>query len=67
MVGSLEVAAAITGTPVWGMATIAADQILDVPKLKDIPQSIKKLAEENNKVNKSPVGLLFNVHKKSFN
>ncbi|MBF10340.1 MAG: hypothetical protein CL809_15860 [Cobetia sp.] len=67
VVGSLEVAAAITGTPVWGMATIAADQILDVPKLKDIPQSIKKLAEENNKVNKSPVGLLFNVHKKSFN
>lgn len=65
VVGSLEVAAAVTGTPVWGIATIAADQILDVPKLKDIPKSIKNLTEENNKVKKSPVGLLFKIHKKN--
>jgi hypothetical protein len=65
VVGSLEVAAAVTGTPVWGMATIAADQVFDVPKLKDIPQSIRDLAEENEKVKKSPVGLLFNIHKKN--
>lgn len=65
VVGSLEVAAAITGTPVWGLATIAADQILDVPKLRDIPKSIRNLADENNKVKKSPVGLLFKIHKKN--
>src|SRR5690554_2540157 len=65
VVGSLEIAAAVTGTPVWGMATIAADQLFDVPKLKDIPKSIKELAEENEKVKKSPVGLLFNIHKKN--
>lgn len=65
VVGSLEVAAAVTGTPVWGMATIAADQLFDVPKLKDIPKSIKELAEENERVKKSPVGLLFNIHKKN--
>jgi len=65
VVGSLEVAAAVTGTPVWGMATIAADQMFDVPKLKDIPQSIRDLAEENQKVKKSPVGLLFDIHKKN--
>ena len=65
IVGSLEVAAAITGTPVWGLATIAADQLLDVPKLKDIPKSIRELADENNKLKKSPVGMLFNIHKKN--
>jgi len=65
VVGSLEVTAAITGIPVWGMATIAADQVLDVPKLKDIPQSIRDLSDENNKLKKSPVGMLFNINKKN--
>jgi hypothetical protein len=65
VVGSLEVTAAITGVPVWGMATIAADQVLDVPKLKDIPQSIRDLANENEKIKKSPVGMLFNINKKN--
>jgi hypothetical protein len=65
VVGSLGVAAAVTGLPVWGIATIAADQVLDVPKLKDIPQSIRDLADENNKLNKSPVGMLFSINKKN--
>ncbi len=42
-----------------------AGQLLDAPKLKDIPQSIRSLADESNKVKKSPVGMLFNVSKKS--
>ena len=61
----LEVTAAITGAPVWGMATIAADQALDAPKLKDIPQSIRDLSNENEKIKKSPVGMLFNINKKN--
>lgn len=64
VVGSLGVTAAVTGTPVWGLAAIAADQLLDAPKLKDIPKSIRDLADENNKLHKSPVGLLFNIRKK---
>lgn len=67
VVGSLEIAAAITGIPVWGMTTIVANQVLDVPKLKDIPESIRELAEENNKLKKSPVGMLFNIRKKMLN
>jgi hypothetical protein len=63
VVGTLGVAAALTGTPAWGLAAIAADQLLDAPKLKDIPQSIKKLAEESHKVKKSAVGMLFSVSK----
>lgn len=63
--GSLGVAAAVTGMPVWGIAAIAADQLLDAPKLKDIPQSIRDLADESNKVKKSPVGMLFSISKKN--
>ena len=62
--GSLEVAAASIGTPVWGLAAIAADELLDMPKLKDIPQSIRDLVAENNKIHKSPVGILFSVSEK---
>lgn len=64
VVGSLGVTAAVTGTPVWGLAAIAADQLLDAPKLKDIPQSIREIANENNQLKKSPVGMLFNIHNK---
>ncbi|MEZ9446510.1 hypothetical protein AB4184_03430 [Vibrio splendidus] len=67
VMGSLGVAAAVTGMPVWGLAAIAADQLLDAPKLKDIPKSIRQLADESNKVKKSPVGMLFSVSKKKFN
>ena len=63
--GSLLVTAAVTSMPVWGLAAIAADQLLDAPKLKDIPQSIRDLADENNKIHKSPVGMLFSVSKKN--
>ncbi|MBH03707.1 MAG: hypothetical protein CMP08_06235 [Xanthomonadales bacterium] len=59
VVGSLAVTAAATGMPVWGLAAIAADQMLDAPKLKDIPESIRKLADESTELKQSPVGLLF--------
>lgn len=62
--GSLEIAAASIGTPVWGLAAIAADELLDMPKLRDIPQSIRDLAAENDKIHKSPVGMLFSISKK---
>ncbi len=60
VVGSLAITAAATGMPIWGLAALAADQLLEAPKLKDIPSSIKSLAEENQKLERSPVGILFN-------
>ncbi len=59
VVGSLAVASAATGQPFWGLAAVAADQLLAAPKLRDIPESIRKLADESNRVNQSPVGMLF--------
>ncbi len=64
VVGSLAVTAAATGVPVWGIAAIVADQLLDAPKLKDIPESIKGLANESKELNNSPVGILFKYGKK---
>lgn len=62
--GTLGITAAATGSPVWALAALGADQILDAPKLKSIPSSIKELIEENKKTNMSPVGMLFNVKKR---
>lgn len=58
-VGTLEVAAAATGMPVFGLSAVAANQLVDAPKLKDIPASIRELARESARIKKSPVGMLF--------
>lgn len=63
VVGSLAATAAATGTPVWGLAALAADQVLKAPKLRDIPKSIKDLAEESRQIKRSPVGMLFRLSK----
>jgi hypothetical protein len=63
--GSLTVTAAATGMPIFALAAIGADQLLDAPKLKDIPNSIKELAKESKELHSSPVGLLFNISKKA--
>jgi hypothetical protein len=62
-VGSLAATAAATGTPAWGLAALAADQLLKAPKLRDIPKSIKDLADETSKLKRSPVGMLFKYSK----
>lgn len=64
VVGSLEITAAATGWPVYGLATVAANQLFDVPKLKDIPQSIRDLAKQSQNLKRSPVGMLFQQHAK---
>lgn len=59
VVGTLAVTAAATGLPVIGIAAIAADQVLDAPKLRHIPESIRELARQSRELKRSPVGLLF--------
>lgn len=63
--GTLGITAAATGAPIWAIAALGADQLLDAPKLKSIPASIKSLIEENKKEQMSPVGMLFNIKKKT--
>lgn len=61
--GTLGITAAATGAPIWALAALGADQILDAPKLKSIPSSIKALIQENKNNNMSPVGMLFKTKK----
>jgi hypothetical protein len=63
--GTLAITAVATGYPVWGFAAYALDQVLDAPKLKELPNSIKELITENNKIQKSPVGMLYKIAKKN--
>jgi predicted DNA-binding ribbon-helix-helix protein len=63
VVGSLAAAAAATSTPAWGLAALAAEQMLRAPKLREIPSSIKALAKETQELKRSPVGLLFKYSK----
>ena len=59
VMGGIEVAAALTGTPSWGIGLFAANQILDAPKLKEIPEIYREISAESEAIKKSPVGLLF--------
>jgi hypothetical protein len=62
-VGSIEVTSACLGTPVWGLTTYMADQLMDTVKMKDIPASIKKLSDEKKSLTKSPIGIMFKLSK----
>lgn len=61
-VGAVEIAAIATGTPFFGAAAFAANQILDVPKLKELPERFRELKNAHKELKKSPMGLLF-AHK----
>jgi hypothetical protein len=53
---------ACIGTPLYGLSTLALNQILDAPKIKDLPKTLDKMKEiENEKANikRSPLGLIF--------
>ncbi len=57
--GTVEVAAAISGTPAWGLASVAISQLTDAPKIKDIPKLAKGLNSEGKALSRSAAGLLF--------
>jgi hypothetical protein len=62
VMGSVEIASACIGTPLYGLSTLALNQILDAPKIKDLPKTLDKMKEiENEKANikRSPLGLIF--------
>ncbi|MEZ8196969.1 hypothetical protein [Vibrio cortegadensis] len=56
--GAIELTAAATGSPLFGVVGWATGQLLDTPKLREIPQKYRDLAEEDKKLSNSPVGIL---------
>ena len=66
VMGSVEIASACIGTPLYGLSTVVLNQVLDAPKLKDLPKTIEEIKEterEKEKIKKSPIGLMFNYRK----
>lgn len=62
VMGSVEIASACIGTPVYGLSTVVLNQILDAPKIKDLPQTFDKMKEIDNEktdIKRSPLGLIF--------
>lgn len=63
VMGSIEIASACIGTPLYGVSTAILNQLLDAPKLRDLPKSVKKMKAVDRDIavlKKSPVGLMFN-------
>lgn len=63
VVGGIAITAAATGMPLFGLMAIAADQLLDAPKLREIPESLKALANQSKNLRNSPIGILFRYKK----
>jgi hypothetical protein len=61
--GKLELSAILTGIPTFGVAGFAANQILDAPKLREIPERFRELKNAHIELKKSPMGLFFRYKK----
>lgn len=57
--GAIEIAAIATGTPSFGVGAFVVNQLIDAPKLKDIPAKFRDLKNAHVELKKSPMGLLF--------
>jgi len=60
--GSIEISAAATGSPIFGLPTVVLNQLFDMPKLKDLPKSYNKIKEVEKKkqeLSRSPLGMIF--------
>ncbi|WP_243295101.1 hypothetical protein [Geothrix mesophila] len=57
--GTVAVAAAATGQPIWALAPLIAAALLPGPKLLEIPSTILDFAQQSNILKRSPMGMLF--------
>jgi hypothetical protein len=64
VIGTIEVAAALSGAPTFGLLAFAADQLMDVPKVKELPNKFQEIQKESKTLKASPVGLLFQQARK---
>lgn len=66
VMGSVEIASACTGNMIFGLPSVVLSQVLDAPKLKDLPktiENIKQTEQEKEQLKKSPLGLMFKYSK----
>jgi len=66
VMGSIEIASACTGNMIYGLPSAILSQVLDAPKLKDLPKSVENMKQterEKEQLKKSPIGLMFKYSK----
>jgi len=66
VIGTVEIASACIGTPLFGATAFTANQFLDTPKIKDLPKTIDKMKDvdkQKENMKKYPLGLMFNYKK----
>jgi len=59
VVGGIEMAAAITGVPLYGVAAAAAGMTGVIPTVKDLKEKLGKIREEQSALDNTGVGILF--------
>jgi hypothetical protein len=57
--GGIDIASIIVGTPTFGAASFAVNQVVDAPKLREIPERFRTLKNAHTELRKSPMGLFF--------
>lgn len=57
--GGLDIATIVTGTGTFGAASLAVNQLLDTPKLRELPKRFRELQSAHKELRKSPMGMLF--------
>ncbi|MEP3443139.1 MAG: hypothetical protein ABJN72_16810 [Sulfitobacter sp.] len=60
--GAIDIASIATGFGSFGAASLAVNQLVDTPKLREIPERFRNLKNAHIELKKSPMGLLF-AHK----
>lgn len=56
--GAVEIASAC-GVPVVSLIKTALEEVVDAPKIREIPERYRQLKEEDKRLKGSPVGILF--------
>lgn len=62
VMGTVEIAAACIGTPLYGVSAFTLNQFFDAPKIKDLPKSLDKIKDLDNEQKlqrQTPMGLIF--------
>lgn len=60
--GVIDIASIATGFGTFGAASLAVNQLIDAPKLREIPERFRNLKNAHTELKKSPTGLFF-AHK----
>lgn len=57
--GAIDLTSIVVGTPTFGAASYMVNQLVDAPKLREVPSKYRELRDAHRELRKSPMGLFF--------